>query len=39
MALNVHAEKDGLIDGMPRDKRGNWQPEEGTKVGVGNASG
>ena len=22
---------EGLIDGMPRDKRGNWQPEGGTK--------
>ena len=24
-------ENEGLIDGMPRDKRGNWQPEGGTK--------
>ena len=23
-------EKDGLIDGMPRDERGYWHPEEGT---------
>ena len=22
-------ENEGLIDGMPRDKRGNWQPEGG----------
>ena len=27
---NVSNEKDELIDGMPRDKRGNWQPERGT---------
>ena len=24
-------ENEGLIDGMPRDKRGHWQPEGGTK--------
>ncbi|MEM7034212.1 MAG: sterol desaturase family protein [Chloroflexota bacterium] len=28
---NISAEQDGLIDGMPRDKRGNWQPEAGAK--------
>jgi sterol desaturase/sphingolipid hydroxylase (fatty acid hydroxylase superfamily) len=25
----IAQEKDGLLDGMPRDKRGYWQPEEG----------
>ena len=24
---DISAEKDGLSDGMPRDERGNWQPE------------
>ena len=24
---DVSAERDGLIDGMPRDERGHWQPE------------
>ncbi len=27
---NLRAERDGLIDGMPRDARGFWQPERGT---------
>jgi len=27
---SINPEKDGLIDGMPRDERGNWQPEGGT---------
>ena len=29
---NISAERDGLIDGMPRDKRGNWQPEGGANA-------
>ncbi|MCY4539314.1 MAG: sterol desaturase family protein [Chloroflexi bacterium] len=24
---NVHLERDGLVDGMPRDERGYWRPE------------
>ena len=24
---NVHSERDGLVDGMPRDERGYWRPE------------
>ncbi len=27
---NIRAEQDGLTDGMPRDTKGNWQPEQGT---------
>ena len=24
---DISAEREGLVDGMPRDARGNWQPE------------
>lgn len=26
----ISTENEGLIDDMPRDARGNWQPERGT---------
>ena len=28
--INSDDEKNSLVDGMPRDKRGFWQPERGT---------
>ena len=31
---NIHSEKDGLIDGMPRDERGYWQPDK--EIGMPN---
>ena len=29
---DIRADREGLTDGMPRDERGNWQPEGGTKL-------